>query len=100
MFPKTKRQRRKGKPLSELNTQIHTRDKNACILCRRSVLPDEKFHHEPQGARKQDREECGVLLCQDCHYERHFGSNTKEYRNRCEEYLTKRYPEFWANGRP
>ncbi len=97
-FPKTKRKRIKGEPLSKLNEQIHKRDNNACILCGRYVLPGEKFHHEPSGPKKQDRIECGVTLCRECHDERHFGSKLREYRRKIENYLRKRYPAFWANG--
>ena len=89
MFAKTKRVRLKGKAVSELNTAIHERDNNRCVICGKYVDRGEKFHHEPCGAGvKSDEIEKGVTLCKKCHYERHFGA-VQEYKKKCEEYLRR-----------
>lgn len=95
MFLKKKRVRLTGKPLVKLNNDINERDNSACVICGRYVSPEEKFHHEPCGPDKEDRIECGVTLCGECHHKRHFTAWLKEYRRRCEEYLAELYPEFW-----
>ena len=87
MIGKTKRIRLKGKKLRELNAAIHERDGHCCIICGRYVDPGEKFHHEPCGAEKSDEIDKGVLLCFDCHKERHFGPKSKEIKTKIEEYL-------------
>lgn len=86
MIAKNKPVRITGKKLAELNEAIHQRDAG-CVLCRRWVDPGEKFHHEPCGPFKQDRVECGVILCRGCHNERHFGQSPNDYRDRIERYL-------------
>lgn len=88
-----KKKRLKGKALSKLNEDIHDRDGDTCIIsgCGRFVLPGEKFHHEPCGIDKEDRIECGLLLCSDHHYERHFGKNSLEIKRECVNYLTQLY---------
>lgn len=90
---KNKKVRLKGKALSKLNDDIHERDGHTCIIagCGRFVLPGEKFHHEPCGPDKEDRIECGVLLCFDHHYERHSGKNSRQVRRECEAYLNALY---------
>ena len=91
---KNKKIRLKGLKLAMLNAEIHARD-GKCILCGKWVDPGRKFHHEPCGPNKQDRVECGVILCGECHGERHFGKLLKEFRRRIENYLRDLYPEFW-----
>lgn len=90
MIAKNKRVRLKGKALSKLNSSIYKRDGGICVICGRFVMPGTKYHHEPCGARKSDEIEKGVVLCNDCHYERHFGK-VKEYRRKVEEYLEGLY---------
>lgn len=80
-----------GSKLSELNKRIHERDAHICILCGRSVLPGEKFHHYPQGADKNDREECGVLLCMSCHHDAHHSGRVKEIKEKVAAYLERLY---------
>lgn len=94
---KNKRVRLHGKALNKLNTDIHKRDGDRCIIksCRRFVDPGEKFHHEPCGADKSDEIEKGVTLCQYCHYERHHGKRLSEIKQECKEYLRVLYPEEW-----
>ena len=50
MMMKTKKVKLYGEKLRKLNTAIHERDGNCCIICGRYVDPGEKFHHEPCGA--------------------------------------------------
>lgn len=95
IFQKTKRVRLTGRKLSELNSEIHERDGNKCCLCGRWVDLGEKFHHEPGGANKQDRVECGATACGECHHERHFGFNPGEWKRRIEAYLRELYPAYW-----
>ena len=95
MFEKVKRVRLIGRALAALNDAIHERDDNKCIVCGSWIDPGEKFHHEPGGsANKEDRLECGVLLCSDCHHERHFGDRGREIKEKCMEYLLDLYPEY------
>lgn len=88
-----KEKRLRGKALSKLNDDIHERDGHTCIMpgCGRFVLPGEKFHHEPCGIGKEDRIECGVLLCYDHHYERHSGKNSTAVKQACINYLKGLY---------
>lgn len=95
MIAKTVTIRLTGPRLAALNAEIHARDNNSCVCCGRWVDPGEKFHHEPVGADKQDRIECGVTLCRKCHNERHFGKLLRMYRELIERYLRELYPEFW-----
>jgi hypothetical protein len=91
MIAKNKPVRLKGEKLAKLNADIHERDNDCCVLCGRWVDPGEKFHHEPCGPDKQDRVECGVVLCEKCHYERHFGKNSIAVKKFIEEYLKNYY---------
>lgn len=88
-----KKIRLKGKALSKLNDEIHERDGHTCIIqgCGRFVLPGVKFHHEPGGANKEDRKECGLLLCSEHHDQRHFRKNSLKVKRECEEYLAGLY---------
>lgn len=90
---KNKKVRKKGKALKQINDEIHVRDKNQCIIqgCKLYVENGKKFHHEPQGADKEDRLECGVTLCDGHHYERHHGENSEAIRQECVDYLKKLY---------
>lgn len=83
--------RLKGKKLLELNECIHERDNYQCIVCGAYINLGEKWHHEPQGANKEDTEEKGLLLCYRHHNERHFGKNSRKIREKCEEYLRRKY---------
>ena len=91
MIKKTKRVRLHGPALRALNTAIHERDGNCCIVCGKYVIPGEKFHHEPPGANKSDEISHGVLLCFGCHAARHFGPNSMEIRAKVIEYLKNIY---------
>lgn len=84
------RVRLKGKALAKLNSDIYERDGGVCIICGRFVMYGTKFHHEPCGINKSDEIEKGVVLCNDCHYKRHFVA-VKEYRGKIESYLEGLY---------
>ena len=92
---KTKRIRLHGRALAALNAEVHDRDNDCCIFCGEGVDPGEKFHHYPQGADKQDRKECAVTACGKCHDLAHFSELVQEFKDKCESYLRKLYPEFW-----
>ena len=91
MMMKTKKVKLYGEKLRKLNTAIHERDNNCCIICGKYVDPKEKFHHEPCGAMKSDEISKGVTLCYDCHAERHFGKNSNAVRAQIKEYLQSIY---------
>ena len=91
MINKAKRIHLHGPALKALNTAIHERDGNKCIICGRYVHPGEKFHHEPPGAGRSDEIEKGVTLCFDCHAARHFGAASRLIRAQIVTYLEKLY---------
>ena len=91
IFAKSKRVRLKGRALSRLNSAIHTRDHDRCVVCGAWVHPSVKFHHEPCGVNRSDEEQKGVVLCDACHFQRHNGKNSAEYRQKIREYLQKCY---------
>lgn len=90
---KTKKVKLYGEKLRKLNTAIHERDNNCCIICGKYVDPNEKFHHEPCGAMKSDEISKGVTLCYDCHAERHFGKTVMQSEHRlkniCKAFIVK-----------
>jgi len=92
MLNKYKKIRLTGKLLRELNEKIYERDSCHCVICETWIEEGVKFHHEPlksQGG--QDIESNGVMLCNVCHNERHFGKDTQDYKERCKEYLEGLY---------
>lgn len=91
MYPKAQRIRLKSKALKQLNNAIFIRDGHGCVICGRFVVDGTKFHHEPCGANKSDEISKGVVLCNDCHYERHHGKRLIEYRAKIVEYLRRIY---------
>lgn len=91
-IPKTKIIRLKGQKLAKLNERIHQRDQHKCIYCGNRVDPGEKFHHEHNGI-KSDQIEYGVLLCMDCHTERHHGKKCNDVKEYCRKYLINLYGE-------
>lgn len=91
-IPKTKIIRLKGQKLAKLNETIHQRDQHKCIYCGNRVDPGEKFHHEHNGI-KSDQIEYGVLLCVDCHTERHHGKKCNDVKEYCRKYLINLYGE-------
>lgn len=91
-IPKTKIIRLKGQKLAKLNETIHQRDQHKCIYCGNRVDPGEKFHHEHNGI-KSDQIEYGVLLCMDCHKERHHGQKCNDVKEYCRKYLINLYGE-------
>lgn len=57
-----------------------------------NLFPGEKFHHEHNGI-KSDQIEYGVLLCIDCHTERHHGKKCNDVKEYCRKYLINLYGE-------
>ena len=76
-IPKTKIIRLKGQKLAKLNERIHQRDQHKCIYCGNRVDPIEY----------------GVLLCMDCHTERHHGKKCNDVKEYCRKYLINLYGE-------
>lgn len=92
MLQKTKRVKLYGKKLRELNNAIFERDNYRCIICGAYVSPDHKFHHEKKFLKNDVITE-GVVLCDKCHYERHFGKNCNQIKQKCRIYLNQLYNE-------
>lgn len=78
--------------LLEIQKTLHQRDQHKCIYCGNRVDPGEKFHHEHNGI-KSDQIEYGVLLCMDCHTERHHGKKCNDVKEYCRKYLINLYGE-------
>lgn len=55
-----------------------------------------KFFGEPNGI-KSDQIEYGVLLCMDCHTERHHGKKCNDVKEYCRKYLINLYGESIYN---
>lgn len=93
MLEKHKKVRLTGRALSKMNDDIHERDNNTCIIkgCSCYVPEGVKFHHEPCGSDKEDRIECGLLLCYKHHNERHAGRDSADIKRQCIDYLRKKY---------
>lgn len=88
---KTKRVRLKGKALRDLNNAIFDRDCDKCVICGRWVSRQEKFHHEPAGALKSDEIDKGVVLCMDCHRQRHHTEGCNVIKAKVINYLKSIY---------
>jgi 5-methylcytosine-specific restriction endonuclease McrA len=86
--------RLKGVKLKQLNDAVFLRDSHMCIYCGRWVEEGSKAHHEPQGSQKEDIIEKMVVLCYDCHSQRHFGKQSELVRLACEEYLALKYEQL------
>ena len=91
MLEKEKRVRLHGNRLKQLNSEIFERDGHKCVVCGRWVAVGFKFHHEPCGIDKSDEIEKGVVLCRECHFERHNGKNNQEIRKKIVDYLKGLY---------
>lgn len=85
------------KKIKALQESIFDRDDDKCVLCHRWVSRAEKFHHQRFGVYKQDRIECGVVLCYQCHQDLHYGKDSKELQRLVELYLAGLYPAFWES---
>lgn len=97
MIPKNKRVRLTGKRASEFHRKIYVRDRGKCIYCGKPVPYGIKHHHEPCGPYKSDEEEKAVMLCNDCHYQRHNSPKTSKAIERyCVKYLRELYGEKGA----
>lgn len=92
MFQKNERVKLKGKKLEQLNQDIFDRDNSRCVVCGHFVSSAEKFHHEPCGTKKSDEVEKGVVLCMECHFERHHGKRESiVIKKKIEDYLKSIY---------
>lgn len=87
-----------GKPLAQLNKEIHERDDYTCIVpgCGCRVPLNEKFHHDPCGAYKEDIKEKACLLCYEHHQLRESAKYAEEIKKYCHDYLSNLYPDIWA----
>lgn len=93
MLQKKQRVKLYGQKLKKLNHDIFERDNYTCIICGAYVSDEHKFHHEPCGIEKSDELSGGVVLCDQCHYERHNTDKLKEIKTKCEDYLRSLYGE-------
>lgn len=93
MFPKTKAVRLTGKKQKELHAEVYKRDGGCCAICGAPLPEGVKAHHEPPKSHGgQDIKKNLVLLCQECHMQRHF-SAPREYKAKCQSYLGRLYGE-------
>ena len=88
---KERRVKLKGKDLKKLNDDIFERDNHKCIVCGQWVEDGVKFHHEPNGGKKSDEINKGVVLCNDCHVKRHFTAQCNEVKQQVQDYLAGIY---------
>lgn len=90
--------RLKWKKLKQLNQDIHERDKYTCIVpgCGKHVPLEEKFHHEPCGAYKEDVIYKGCLLCYEDHQKRE-SKDGEGIKQHCRSYLAGLYPREWEH---
>lgn len=88
MFAKNKQVQLKGQSLNKLVAAVYDRDQHKCAVCGRWVEEGHKPHHEPLGyGRKSDELRKMVLLCDECHYERHHGKESDKVKDKIERYL-------------
>lgn len=95
---KSKRVVLKGKYLKALYNRVYKRDAGLCVCCGKPIAPGLKFHHEPCGSYRSDEPEKVVLLCPECHYNRHNTGKSAEVREKCVEYLHILYGEKARGG--
>lgn len=93
---RTKRIRLTGKALKKLYDDVYKRDNGECAYCRKDITYGVKFHHEPCGPYKSDEPEKLVMLCPECHYERHNTWLAEKVRDKCVAYLQSLYGEKGA----
>lgn len=82
-----------GKKQRLLHEQVYNRDGCCCALCGAPLPEGVKAHHEPPKSQGgQDIAENLIVLCGECHAQRHF-NNPREYKAKCREYLAALYGE-------
>lgn len=93
MMLKTKKVILTGKKQRLLHEEVYQRDGGCCAICCAPVPEGVKAHHEPPKSQGgQDIKENLIMLCQDCHAQRHFNA-PREYKAKCKEYLKGLYGE-------
>ena len=93
MMLKTKKVILTGKKQRLLHEEVYQRDGGCCAICGAPVPEGVKAHHEPpKNHGGQDIKENLIMLCQDCHAQRHFNA-PREYKAKCKEYLKGLYGE-------
>lgn len=93
MMLKTKKVILTGKKQRLLHEEVYQRDGGCCAICGAPVPEGVKAHHEPPKSQGgQDIKENLIMLCQDCHAQRHFNA-PREYKAKCQSYLGRLYGE-------
>lgn len=93
MMLKTKKVILTGKKQRLLHEEVYRRDGCCCAICGAPVPEGVKAHHEPPKSQGgQDIKENLIMLCQECHAQRHFNA-PREYKAKCKEYLKGLYGE-------
>lgn len=93
MMLKTKKVILTGKKQRLLHEEVYQRDGGCCAICGAPVPEGVKAHHEPPKSQGgQDIKENLIVLCQNCHAQRHFNA-PREYKAKCKEYLKGLYGE-------
>lgn len=91
-----KRIRLTGKRQEEFNREVHERDNYTCVVpgCENYVPLEEKYHHEPCGAYKEDVIYKAVCLCYKHHQQRE-SKDCAAVKTACRDYLRNRYHKQW-----
>lgn len=93
MMLKTKKVILTGKKQRLLHEEVYQRDGGCCAICGAPVPEGVKAHHEPPKSQGgQDIKENLIMLCQECHAQRHFNA-PREHKAKCREYLEGLYGE-------
>lgn len=91
MMLKTKKVILTGKKQRLLHEEVYQRDGGCCAICGAPVPEGVKAHHEPPKSHGgQDIKENLIMLCPECHAQRHFNA-PREYKAKCREYLEGLY---------
>lgn len=71
---------------------VERRDNGLCIFCKRPGRGEAHFIGRAQGGLGV--EENILTVCRECHNQMDNGQATKLYRNKAEEYLRSKYPDW------
>lgn len=85
--------RLQGKALRRLYEEVRDRENECCALCGVYVPHGNIPHHEPPRSRSgTDSLEGLLLLCYDCHQQRHFdGRKSNAVKEKCVSYIERLY---------